>query len=137
MAGDRNSHGGFVIGETTAAAPRTRLANRKCCGSGIPPKVPAVEPDRRKRSWSGGRSSAYPLSVRKISPLSWLFIVIGLVLVVVAVIYFVEKADAIPSFFPGHIKPNRFAGRYTKRGIAALVAAIIAFAIAALTLRKD
>ncbi len=75
--------------------------------------------------------------MRRISPLSWLFIVVGILLIVVAVIYMTTKATDLPSFFPGHVGPVPHAGKYTKRGIAAIVAAVVSFAIAVLALRKD
>lgn len=49
--------------------------------------------------------------------------VIGLILVVVAVIYFAEPAHKLPSFFPGHT-PHGTKAR-TKHGIAAAVVAAL------------
>ena len=34
--------------------------------------------------------------------LTWLAIVVGLALIVVAIVYWVEPAKSLPSFFPGH-----------------------------------
>ncbi len=50
-------------------------------------------------------------------------IVVGLVLIAVAVIYFVNTAHALPSFFPGHVSATskEAAHHHTKHGIAALV----------------
>ena len=58
--------------------------------------------------------------------------ILGVVLVVVAIIYFVEPAHSLPSFFPGHVsatgtEPNH---HHTKHGIAALVVAVACFAFA-------
>ena len=58
--------------------------------------------------------------------------ILGIVLVVVAIIYFVEPAHSLPSFFPGHVsatgtEPNH---HHTKHGIAALVVAVACFAFA-------
>jgi hypothetical protein len=75
--------------------------------------------------------------VRRISPLSWLFIVVGILLIVVAIVYFGDKADSLPSFFPGHVKPTPGAGKYTKRGTVAIIGAVVSFVIAVLALRKD
>ncbi len=59
-------------------------------------------------------------------------VVLGIVLIVVAVIYFVEPAHSLPSFFPGHVSASSSeAGHHhTKHGIAALVVALAAFAFA-------
>ena len=57
-----------------------------------------------------------------------LLAVVGVLLVVVAIVYFAEPAKSLPSFFPGH---DAAATRHhTKHGIAALVVAIAAFAVA-------
>jgi hypothetical protein len=57
--------------------------------------------------------------------------VVGVALIVVAVLYFVEPAHSLPGFFPGHTahgtRPR------TKHGIAAAVVAVIALAGAWLT----
>jgi uncharacterized membrane protein HdeD (DUF308 family) len=56
-------------------------------------------------------------------------VVLGVLLIVVAVIYFVDTAHSLPSFFPGHIaKGGNF--HHTKHGIAALVVALACFAFA-------
>ncbi len=46
-------------------------------------------------------------------------IVLGIVLLAVAVVYFVDSASALPSFFPGHQAGSSH--HHTKHGIAALV----------------
>ncbi len=58
--------------------------------------------------------------------------VIGVILLVVAVVYFVDAAHSLPSFFPGHADASsKDAGHHhSKHGIAALVLALGAFAIA-------
>lgn len=55
-------------------------------------------------------------------------LVIGVVLVVVGVIYFVEPEKSLPSFFPGHTSGSTH--HHTKHGIAALVLALACFAFA-------
>jgi hypothetical protein len=57
---------------------------------------------------------------------------LGVLLVVVAVIYFVEPAHSLPSFFPGHVSASdsEAAHHHTKHGIAALVVALACFAFA-------
>jgi uncharacterized membrane protein HdeD (DUF308 family) len=64
--------------------------------------------------------------------LSILAVVIGVLAVVVAVIYFVEPAHSLPSFFPGHVSASssEAAHHHTKHGIAALVVALACFAFA-------
>jgi NADH:ubiquinone oxidoreductase subunit 5 (subunit L)/multisubunit Na+/H+ antiporter MnhA subunit len=59
-------------------------------------------------------------------------IVLGVVLVIVAIIYFVEPAHSLPSFFPGHVSASNSEANHhhTKHGIAALVVALACFAFA-------
>jgi hypothetical protein len=45
-------------------------------------------------------------------------IVLGLVLLVVAIVYFVDSAKSLPSFFPGHDAASSHV--HVKHGIAAL-----------------
>jgi hypothetical protein len=56
-------------------------------------------------------------------------IIIGVLLIVVAVVYFAEPAKSLPSFFPGHVAKSNYV--HSKRGIAALVVALVLFAFAA------
>lgn len=55
-------------------------------------------------------------------------VVIGVVLVVVAVVYFVDPAKSLPSFFPGHQSGSGH--HHAKHGIAALVVALALFVFA-------
>jgi hypothetical protein len=59
-------------------------------------------------------------------------IVLGIVFLVLAVIYFVEPAHSLPSFFPGHVSATSSEANHhhTKHGIAALVLALACFAFA-------
>ena len=59
-------------------------------------------------------------------------VILGILLVVVAVIYFVTPEHTLPSFFPGHTSAtDAEAGHHhTKHGIAALVVALALFAFA-------
>ena len=59
-------------------------------------------------------------------------VVLGVLLIVVAIVYFAEPAHSLPSFFPGHVSATSAeAGHHhTKHGIAALVVALAAFAFA-------
>jgi NADH:ubiquinone oxidoreductase subunit 5 (subunit L)/multisubunit Na+/H+ antiporter MnhA subunit len=55
-------------------------------------------------------------------------VIVGILLVVVAIIYFVEPAKSLPSFFPGHDAHSSH--HHTKHGIAALVVALGCFVLA-------
>jgi hypothetical protein len=55
-----------------------------------------------------------------------LLVLAGLILIVIAVIYFVEPADKLPGFFPGHSANET--RKHIKHGIGALVVGLIAFA---------
>jgi amino acid permease len=55
-------------------------------------------------------------------------VVLGVLLLVVAVVYFVSTADALPSFFPGHQAGSSH--HHTKHGVAALVVALGCFVFA-------
>jgi CBS-domain-containing membrane protein len=57
-------------------------------------------------------------------------VLLGILLIVIAIIYFVEPAHSLPSFFPGHVSATNAEAKHhhTKHGIAALVVALAAFA---------
>ena len=57
-----------------------------------------------------------------------LAVVLGVALVVVAVIYWVEPADSLPSFFPGHEAGSDH--HHVKHGIAAFLVGLACFAFA-------
>jgi Na+/H+ antiporter NhaD/arsenite permease-like protein len=59
-------------------------------------------------------------------------VVLGVLLVVVAIVYFVTPEHSLPSFFPGHSSPSSAEANHhhTKHGIAALVVALALFAFA-------
>jgi hypothetical protein len=59
---------------------------------------------------------------------TWLLILAAIVLVVIGIVYFVEPAKSLPSFFPGHDKA--LTRHHDKHGIAAIVVAVIALAVA-------
>jgi Na+/H+ antiporter NhaD/arsenite permease-like protein len=58
--------------------------------------------------------------------------IVGIVLIVVAIVYFVEPAHSLPGFFPGHVSASSAEANHhhTKHGIAALVVALACFAFA-------
>jgi hypothetical protein len=60
---------------------------------------------------------------------AWLtavLVLVGLFLIVIAVVYFLEPADKLPAFFPGHSAHE--ARKHVKHAVAALVVGLIAFA---------
>jgi NADH:ubiquinone oxidoreductase subunit 5 (subunit L)/multisubunit Na+/H+ antiporter MnhA subunit len=59
-------------------------------------------------------------------------IILGVLMLVVAVIYFVQPEHSLPSFFPGHASESSPEANHhhSKHGIAALVVAIACFIFA-------
>jgi len=55
-------------------------------------------------------------------------IALGILLIVVAIVYFVDSAGALPSFFPGHQAGSTH--HHAKHGIAALVLGLGCFVFA-------
>jgi amino acid transporter len=55
-------------------------------------------------------------------------IAIGVVLIVIAIVYWVDTADALPSFFPGHEAGSSH--HHIKHGLAAFILGIGAFIFA-------
>jgi hypothetical protein len=49
-------------------------------------------------------------------------VVVGLVLIAIAIVYWVEPAHALPSFFPGHQAGSNH--HHTKHGIAAFLVGV-------------
>jgi hypothetical protein len=68
--------------------------------------------------------------MRRLSPISWVLIVVGLVFLAVGIIYFTVTAPDLPGFIPGHVDRAVHARHYTKRGIAAIAVAAVAFVAA-------
>ena len=58
--------------------------------------------------------------------------ILGVLMIVVAIIYFVQPEHSLPSFFPGHSSATdpEANHHHTKHGIAALVVALACFAFA-------
>jgi hypothetical protein len=54
--------------------------------------------------------------------------IVGVVLIVIAIIYFAEPAKSLPGFFPGHQAGSTH--HHAKHGIAALLLGIGAFVLA-------
>ena len=59
-------------------------------------------------------------------------VLLGVLLIVVAIIYFTQAQHSLPSFFPGHSSASdpEANHHHTKHGIAALVVALACFAFA-------
>jgi flagellar basal body-associated protein FliL len=59
-------------------------------------------------------------------------VVLGVILLVVAALYFAETAKSLPSFFPGHVSStsSEATHHHTKHGIAALAVALGCFVFA-------
>jgi hypothetical protein len=60
--------------------------------------------------------------------LAALGVIVGILLVVVAIVYWAEPAKSLPSFFPGHAASSTT--HHIKHGIAALAVGLAAFAFA-------
>jgi hypothetical protein len=54
--------------------------------------------------------------------------ILGVVLIVIAIVYFAEPAKSLPGFFPGHEAGSTH--HHVKHGIAALVLGLGAFVLA-------
>lgn len=55
-------------------------------------------------------------------------VLVGLLFLAIAVVYFVEPAGSLPSFFPGHAAGSSH--HHAKHGIAALIVALACFVFA-------
>ena len=55
-------------------------------------------------------------------------VIVGIVLIVIAVVYFAEPAKSLPGFFPGHQAGSGH--HHTKHGIAALCLGLAALVLA-------
>ena len=66
-----------------------------------------------------------PSQVRNAPPVvTALLALLGVVLVIIAILYFTKTSNHLPSFFPGHDAKHAF--HHTKHGIAALAVAVLA-----------
>jgi len=59
--------------------------------------------------------------------LTALLVAVGVALVVVGIVYFVEPAHSLPTFFPAHSSGSKHA---VKHGVVALVVGLIALGVA-------
>jgi uncharacterized membrane protein HdeD (DUF308 family) len=60
--------------------------------------------------------------------LVWLAVILGAVLIAIGIVYFVEPAGSLPSFFPGHEAGSSH--HHVKHGIAAILVGLACFAFA-------
>jgi hypothetical protein len=66
-----------------------------------------------------------PSQVRNAPPVvTALLALLGVVLIIIAILYFTKTSNHLPSFFPGHDAKHAF--HHTKHGIAALVVGVLA-----------
>ena len=60
--------------------------------------------------------------------LVWLAVVLGVVLIIIAIVYWAEPAHSLPGFFPGHEAGSNH--HHVKHGIAAFLLGLACFAFA-------
>ncbi len=79
-----------------------------------------------------GVALAFPGMNSNLRPLVIPAVILGIVLIGVSIIYFVEPAHSLPSFFPGHVSSGdpEAGHHHSKHGVAALVVALALFAFA-------
>jgi uncharacterized membrane-anchored protein YitT (DUF2179 family) len=66
--------------------------------------------------------------MRNDRPLAALAIIVGIALIVIAIVYWVEPAKSLPSFFPGHEAGSTH--HHVKHGIAAFFVGLAALVFA-------
>jgi hypothetical protein len=66
--------------------------------------------------------------VRTDKLLVWIAVVLGVILILVALVYWIEPSSSLPSFFPGHQAGS--AHHHVKHGIAAFLLGLACFAFA-------
>ena len=74
------------------------------------------------------RSGPYPPGVRNDRLLAGLAVLAGIVLIVIAIVYWAEPAKSLPGFFPGHESGSGH--HHVKHGIAAFVVGLACFVFA-------
>ena len=74
------------------------------------------------------RSGPYPPGVRNDRLLAALAVLAGIVLIVIAIVYWAEPAKSLPGFFPGHESGSGH--HHVKHGIAAFVVGLACFVFA-------
>jgi hypothetical protein len=66
--------------------------------------------------------------VERRNPLALVAVVLGLLLIAIAIVYWVEPAKSLPSFFPGHESGSSH--HHVKHGIAAFLLGLAALVYA-------
>ncbi len=74
------------------------------------------------------RGDTYPPTVKNDRLLTILALVIGVILIVVAIVYWAEPAKSLPGFFPGHEAGSSH--HHVKHGIAAFLLGLACIAFA-------
>jgi NADH:ubiquinone oxidoreductase subunit 5 (subunit L)/multisubunit Na+/H+ antiporter MnhA subunit len=59
-------------------------------------------------------------------------VVLGVLMLIVAIVYFIDPAHSLPAFFPGHVSATdaEASHHHTKHGLAALILALALFVFA-------
>ena len=70
----------------------------------------------------------YASDMRNDRLLAWIAVAAGLVLIVIAIVYWAEPAKSLPGFFPGHQAGS--AHHHVKHGIAAFLVGLACLAFA-------
>jgi hypothetical protein len=70
----------------------------------------------------------YAPGVKNDRLLAWIALAVGIVLIVIAVVYWIEPAKSLPGFFPGHEAGSSH--HHVKHGIAAFLVGLACLAFA-------
>jgi uncharacterized membrane protein len=62
-----------------------------------------------------------------------ILVVLGVLAIAAGIIYFVEPAKSLPTFFPGHLANVK--GRHTSRGLAGIIVGVVLLIIAVIVAR--
>ena len=62
-----------------------------------------------------------------------ILVVLGVLAIAAGIIYYVESANSLPAFFPGHAA--HLTGRHTTRGLVGIIAGAVLLIIAVITAR--
>jgi predicted PurR-regulated permease PerM len=62
-----------------------------------------------------------------------ILVVLGVLAIAAGIIYFVEPAKSLPTFFPGHLAHVK--GRHTSRGLAGIIVGVVLLIIAVIVAR--
>ncbi len=62
-----------------------------------------------------------------------ILIVLGVLAIAAGIVYLVEPAKSLPTFFPGHVA--HLNGRHSRRGLAGIIAGAVLLILAVITAR--